>query len=87
METRTDDYKIIEKGLNSSNPHDRRQAWIAKERIKAESRESRMMRERLVEAHRHNDRGEIERIHRQLEPENKRVKESIERYYSERGGY
>lgn len=87
MDTRKEDYKTIEQGLNSKDPHEKRQAYIARERIRAESNQSKRGREKLVEAHRGGNRGEIDKIHRQLEGENKRIKGNIEKYYSRRSGY
>ena len=86
-DTRKDDYKTIEQGLKSKDFNEQRQAHIAKERIDAESGESRRLREKLVEAHRHRDRNEIEHLSQELVPESRRIKENIEKYYMGRKGY
>lgn len=86
-DTRNEDYKIIEKGLKSRDFNEQRQAYIARERINSESCETRHMREQLVEAHRHGDRGAVEEISKRLEPEGKRIKENVEKYYMERKGF
>ena len=84
MDNREHDRKIIEQGLKSKNPNDKRQARIANERINAESKETRQMRDQLVEAHKSKNKGKIEELHHKMEGEGKRVKEQIERYYSGR---
>jgi hypothetical protein len=86
-DTRIEDYKTIEQGLRSRDPNGQRQAYIAKQRIDSESSETRRLRERLVDAHRHHDRGAIEEISRRLAPEGKRIKENVEKYYINRKGY
>lgn len=87
MDTRKEDFKLIEQGLKSRNDNDRRQAFIAKERILSESASTKKAREELVDAHRSGNRGKMEELHHRLEVENKRVKEQIERYYSGRRGF
>jgi hypothetical protein len=87
MDTRNEDYRLIEQGLKSGNREDVRQATIAKERIDAESRATREHRAALVKAHRSGDRGELEKIHKQLEVENRRIKEQVEKYYARRSSF
>lgn len=62
-DSRHEDYNLIEKGLKSKDSTDVKLAKIAKERLDSESREVRKMREELIEAHRHSDRGKIEELH------------------------
>lgn len=85
MDTRKSDYEEIEKGLNSKDPNDRRQAKIASERIRAESRDTSRMRQELVEAHRAGNKGKIEELHHRLRIEGSRIKEQVERHYGNNG--
>lgn len=57
------DQKLIEKGLKSSDPNDRRQASIARDKLNSESAKVRDMREALVRAHREGNKAEIADIH------------------------
>ena len=86
-DTRRNDYEEIEKGLKSRDHNEQRQAYIAKQRIDSESKESRLLREKLVEAHRHNDKRQIEKISQMLAPEGKRIKENVQNYYIGRKGF
>jgi len=86
MDTRRHDREIIEKGLKSKDPNDRRQAKIANERINAESKGTREMRNELVEAHKYGNKGKIEELHHRMKGEGGHVKKQIERYFSGRRG-
>lgn len=71
-DTRHEDYNILEKGLKSKDPNEKRQARLAMERLERESRKSRELREALVEAHRYKERARIEELHIKLMEENLR---------------
>jgi hypothetical protein len=62
-DNREGDHRIIEKGLQSSDPNDRRQASLAQNRIVREGGKTRSMREALIKAHRDNNKREIADIH------------------------
>lgn len=87
MDTRKDDYKIIEQGLKSSDPETRRQAHIAKEKVGAESDKVRGMRQELVDAHRSGNKGRIEEIHHKMRDASEETRQKIERYYGRRSGF
>jgi hypothetical protein len=81
MDTRSADYEAIQKGLNSRNPEERRQATMAKERISAESSQTRAAREELAQAHMYRDRGKIEELHHKLKDEGEDIKRKVEAHY------
>lgn len=84
MDSREHDYNLIQQGLKSKNPVDRKQAKMAEQRIKSESKEVRKLREELLTAHRSGNKGRVEELHHKLWIPNKRIKERVEKYYGKR---
>lgn len=71
-DTRIDDYNAIEKSLKSSDPTERRQASLAKDRLDRESVLLRKLRDDLVKAHRYRDKVRIEELHWKIKMEERR---------------
>ena len=87
MDNRRHDREVVEKGLKSKDPSARKQAEMAKERIRAESGESKKMRGELVDAHRSGNQGKVKELHHKLQAENRRVKKQVEKYYGGRSSF
>ena len=62
-DTRKYDLEVLRKASLSSNPVERRQAWVALERIRHEGSKIKNMREVLIKAHRDGNIQEVKDIH------------------------